>query len=226
MFLDSWDKLHTFTTMKDKHSILTEKTREVIELQKTDPNSKLIWISKGKYAVLVDKDYKPDGSICVRYNDGYVEVYLSKMTNGIIKQTQLGRAITNTESRSMVVDHDSRNRLDNRWSNLRPCTRHENAQNVKGFSKNSGYKGLKIKRNRLEQITIQFNYTRKNIRFNFDMSKVLGAILYDFLSIKYSPEFTLRNFKKDDFDEKTVNNVLEKLSPFIFDEIREPRSNK
>lgn len=41
-----------------------------------------------------------------------------------------------------TIDHVNGDRLDNKWSNLRPATRGQNNRNAKGYSKSSPYIGV------------------------------------------------------------------------------------
>tara|TARA_R110002167_G_scaffold20176_2_gene74155 strand:+ start:1039 stop:1545 length:507 start_codon:yes stop_codon:yes gene_type:complete len=68
--------------------------------------------------------YSTGYAVASNNNDGWVE---------------MGKTILNT---SRTVDHINRNRLDNRTSNLRPCTVSQNNANRKGSNKTSRYKGV------------------------------------------------------------------------------------
>lgn len=56
------------------------------------------------------------------------------------------------------VDHINRNRVDNRWENLRKATRTQNAANIKDRANSTGYRGVNYnKRDRLYYAKIKQN---------------------------------------------------------------------
>ena len=100
-----------------------------------------------------------------------------------------------TFSDKQCVDHINRDRLDNRKSNLRFCTRTENNHNMKLSSRNkSGAKGIYKDKNRL-RVSIMFNGkkiylgTFPNTPEGFKQAK----IAYNNAAIKYYGEFAYLN---------------------------------
>ncbi len=93
------------------------------------------------------------------------------------------------------VDHINRDRLDNRISNLRLCTRTENNHNMKLSSRNkSGAKGIYKDKNRL-RVSIMFN--RKKIYLgtfpNTEQGFKEATKAYNEAAIKYYGEFAYLN---------------------------------
>ena len=91
------------------------------------------------------------------------------------------------------VDHRNGNKLDNRKSNLRICSRSENQMN-RGKQKNntSGFKGVsQIKMNQKWVAYIKVNY--KRIYIGCFLKKVDAARAYNMAALKYHGEFGLLN---------------------------------
>lgn len=109
--------------------------------------SVFIKISKGKLACIDSQDYEEITKYkwnAVKKGDHYYAVRAHKR-NGIQKQVYMHKVICPVEP-PLWVDHINRNTLDNRRSNLRPCTRSQNFMNRNqkklNGSRPSKYKGV------------------------------------------------------------------------------------
>lgn len=97
-----------------------------------------------KYALIDDDDYAPVSQfkwgVCGGSKDGgYYAAHQDKHR----KNTYMHRLIIG-DTNGLEVDHINRNRLDNRRSNLRLCTSHQNKLNMKlRIDNTTGYKGLR-----------------------------------------------------------------------------------
>lgn len=140
--------------------------------------------SARKYAIVDDEDYQK----CLGYKwhlsvKGYVETTTGY--NG--KRVKIHQHIT--DFKFACIDHKNHNPLDNRRSNLRPCTKAENNRNsrpwagkkYKGTSKN--YKGWRA------MITV--NYERKYL--GTFSSEEEAAMVYNKFALKHFGEFAYLN---------------------------------
>jgi len=103
---------------------------------------KQIPLTQGKFALVDDEDfeYLNQWKWCFlpsRSGSGYA------IRNGGNSHLMMHRVILNTPS-GMETDHINHDKLDNRRSNLRICTKAENNQNRKPYKKNrkGKYKGV------------------------------------------------------------------------------------
>ena len=87
---------------------------------------KKIKLSKGKYALVDDKDYDQLSKVSWHFNDLYATRGL--VSDGKLKTIYLHRFIANTP-KGMETDHINQNKLDNRRENLRICTSSQNRTN-------------------------------------------------------------------------------------------------
>ena len=156
---------------------------------------KIFLRNKRKYALVDNKDYE----LLIKYNwhvskFGYVtHSTKDKFHTTII--TKMHKLIMGTKI-DLLIDHINGNKLDNRRSNLRFCTKRQNCMNSKIPKNNtSGYKGVHkhIHRKRI--------YWRARIGTN--MSRLLigsyntpleAALAYDKSAIKYYGKFARLNF--------------------------------
>lgn len=125
-------------------------------------------------------EYKMQGDICLVYTKKGIPVIIDKedyeKIKGYLWYTSKGYALTHFKGTTlkihriilnigegMVVDHINGNPLDNRKANLRICTQHQNAMNVKKPKNNkSGIKGVRWVENRHKWEAF-IGYNRKQI---------------------------------------------------------------
>ena len=151
--------------------------------------SKYIETKKTGIRILVDDDFElPEG-----YNltmDAYGYAILQKWADGKNGQIKLHRFVAGP-SAGECVDHRNRDKLDNRYSNLRICSRGENNRNV-GPRGRSKYKGVCWSKQKGKWLSrIKLDGVSRHIGF-FD-SETDAAAAYNRLSHEYHGEFAYEN---------------------------------
>lgn len=98
-----------------------------------------------------------------------------------------------TPSKSCIIDHVNRNRLDNRKENLRFCTKSENASNTKKSKNNtSGFRGV-IWNPLNKNWNAQIMKDRKNIYLGTFADKREAALAYNKAAIELHGKFATLN---------------------------------
>ena len=105
-----------------------------------------IKLTREKEAIIDNEDYKELSKVKWHFNsDGYARRGVKR--NGKVTTYWMHREIMKTP-KGMETDHINGNRLDNRKSNLRICTRAENLRNRKtNYNTFSGIKGAHWNKN-------------------------------------------------------------------------------
>ena len=156
------------------------------------PDTKLIPLTQGKFAIVDAEDYEFLIQFKWCYNTGYaVRATWDKINKktGII---YLHRFLITTK-KGEIVDHINGDRLDNRKCNLRLCTHVQNIYNC-GMSKNntSGFKGVYWhKRSKAWRAKICHN--RKTIVLGEFKTAKEAAVAYDEAALKCHGEFAVTN---------------------------------
>jgi hypothetical protein len=102
--------------------------------------AKLIPLSQGKFAIVDPRDYDQLSQYKWTAAKSPNTFYAVRSVQG--RQIRMHRLITSAP-KGLVVDHINHNGLDNRKSNLRLCTRSENARNQRPQTNcSSKYKGV------------------------------------------------------------------------------------
>ena len=102
---------------------------------------KEIQLSKGRIAIVDDEDHAAVVSSKWYVWNGYAIRHLG-LINGVKKSQKMHRMIMGEPS-GLEIDHINGNKLDNRRSNLRACTRQQNKLNRGPYANNkSGMKGV------------------------------------------------------------------------------------
>lgn len=120
-------------------NFLASSNQNELEVRMTDlPNTKLIPLTQGKFAIVDAEDY--DWLMQWPWHANIIKgglIYVRSKVNGY-----LHRLIMKAE-RHQFIDHINGNTLDNRKCNLRLCNKSDNARNT-GIRKTntSGYKGV------------------------------------------------------------------------------------
>lgn len=136
---------------------------------------KSILLSSGASALVDDDDYQTVAQYKWNPRNGYAVTYINTYTDfcsvsmhGLI----MGRRP------NMDIDHINRNRLDNRRSNLRHCTRSENCLNSGPRSPASGFKGV-YWNNRKSKWRVELTYKGKRIRVGHFSDREDAALAYN-----------------------------------------------
>ncbi len=122
-----------------------------------------------------------------RKRDGYAGTSVGGRAN---KKNILMHRLLSNPSDSQEVDHINGNRLDNRRSNLRNCTRLQNIGNSAGYSKKTVYKGVEV-RNTGYVAKIGMNY--KTIYLGFFKTEEEAALAYNKAALKHYGRFAKVN---------------------------------
>lgn len=146
-----------------------------------------IELTKGKVTIVDDEDackisssswhYTGNGYAAARIN--YKIVFMHRLLCPCPK--------------GMEVDHINRNRLDNRKSNLRVVTKHENRINKSMKSSNkSGYKGV-FWDTRRKRFLANISVNGKTIFLGRFFNKGDAALAYNDAAVKYFGKFAVLN---------------------------------
>jgi len=164
-----------------------------------DKNVKLIPLTHGKFAIVDAEDYQ----YLVKYkwyisqdgNNFYAYAFLSKGNKKI--KVFMHRMIMNAP-KGLFIDHIDGNGLNNRRSNLRPCTPAQNVQNSRPrCNASSKYKGVFWnKTNKKWNATIHKGDNRIYLG-GFD-DEIEAALAYDRKAKELFGEFAYLNFRTTD----------------------------
>jgi len=155
------------------------------------PNgAKAIPLTQGKYTIVDEEDYERimEHSWCFT-TLGYADT--SNKRNNL----KMHRVVLGTTDPEILVDHINHNKVDNRKSNLRECTKGQNQYNKKPTIGKSKYKGV-----------ILFSENKWRARVSFENKRVsLGlfdneedaARAYDAKAKELHKEFAYLNFPND-----------------------------
>lgn len=153
---------------------------------------KEIQLTQGRVAI-VDNDWHP---ILMQWKWHYLSkgyaVRKAATPKGQVN-VYMHRYITSACS-PRVVDHINRNKLDNRYNNLRIATPQQNCFNSKvQINNKSGYKGVSFDAKRNKYVAaVQFNKKQKTIG-RYDSAKE-AALAYDKQARIFFGEFAFLNF--------------------------------
>jgi hypothetical protein len=157
---------------------------------------KTIPLTQGKVALVDDEDY----DVLMQYN-----WYTTYMNGSWYAQRNL-----KTDERPMInmsqqifdfkfkkIDHINHNGLDNRRSNLRPCTSSQNHKNCKMHKNNiSGLRGVSW--NKFHQKWMAFSYINyKQIHLGYFTNKNDAARAVDQKAIELFGKFAVLNFPQE-----------------------------
>lgn len=160
----------------------------------TEPYKNIYLKNKNCYTKVSIEDYDKFKTYSWHLtNQGYVE-YTKRISKTEAKYYKLHRCVLHITDPSISIDHINHDRLDNRRSNLRSCTREENLRNKKSLRNSiSSYKGVYLTTSKKHwQASIYANKRRRNIvGINHE---IIAALIYDLLAIEEHKNFAYLNF--------------------------------
>ena len=157
---------------------------------------KEIQLTKGQFAIIDDDDYEMISKNKWAASHGEVgKIYAVKTLNmggGRRKRIYMHRVIMNAPL-DKQVDHKNGNKLDNRRSNLRLCSKNENMRNRQRYSRNtSGSKGVRwYGYNGHSHWVARIVVNRKNIHLGYFDRKIDAVGAYNTAAIRYHKEFAV-----------------------------------
>lgn len=156
---------------------------------------KQIPLTKGKFTIVDDEDYEKVIVHKWHTHKGNTTYYVATTPRGTKSNRLLlmHRFILDISDPKVHVDHINGNGLDNRRSNIRPCTPTQNNRNS-SLPKNSttGFKGVSIAYDNKYKVHLSHENNKLHIG-TFD-SKEHAALSYDFAARKLHGEFAKLNF--------------------------------
>lgn len=137
---------------------------------------KEIALTKGKKVIVDDDVFAEINKYSWYYNSNGYAARRETLSRGVSKNVKMHHKIIGKPSKGFVVDHINRNKLDNRRSNLRFCSKSVNALNSKNNRKNntSGFIGVSYDRSRRKwSASITINYKKIHLgRFHYKKDAV------------------------------------------------------
>ena len=147
---------------------------------------KTINLTRGMVAIVDDQDYE----WLSQFKWYYCPVgYAARRQNG--KHIYMHRLIAGAKP-GEYVDHINRNKLDNRRSNLRICTRQQNQHNQGPRRGTSRYKGVSYRKD-TGKYSAQIHFNGKKISLGSFATEDEAALAYNEAARKYHGEFAYQN---------------------------------
>lgn len=176
----------------------------------------IISLNRGYYTFVDDEDYPLLSQMSWYEHRGYA--VRTEKVNGKKKMVYMHRLIMRPPS-GMIVDHKDGNKLNNRRSNLRICTRAENNRNVRKIKSRkrakifSKYKGVYwVKRSGKWAAQIRVDGKQRHLGY-FDCEHD-AAQMYNRAAKKYFGEFASLNIiSKGGTSWEMSINMRERLNP-------------
>jgi len=162
------------------------------EPESSIPNTKLIRLTKGKFAIIDEEDFERVSEYNWSCKKGYNTLYAETSINR--KTIKLHRFVLNIYDSKTQVDHKNHNGLNCMKVNLREATQSQNSMNqqpqVGRFSK---YKGVHWNSNNKNFVArIQLN--SKRIHIGVFQNEIDAAKAYDLKAKELFGEFAYLNF--------------------------------
>ena len=151
----------------------------------------IIMTTQGDAVIIDDCDYdKVKGYKWQTWCGGNGKTkYAIRQKNG--KMVTMHRIIIGA-NKGEIVDHANMNGLDNRVSNLRLCTKQQNAVNMKKYKGNSKYKGVSYCSDR-KKYQAGIGVNGKRISLGRYKNELDAAIAYDAAAYTYYGDFARLN---------------------------------
>lgn len=157
-------------------------------------SSKRIELSQGKFAIVDSSDYERVNKFKWYYAAGYARRNI-RLPNGKRKIVFMHRELMQTPE-GFETDHINGNGLDNRRSNLRIVTKHENQRNAKARKGTSQYKGVtfyKSKRHKHGYWVARIQVDGKVKRLGYFKTEIEAAKAYNLAAMQYYGEYAKLN---------------------------------
>lgn len=155
---------------------------------------KQIPLTQGKYAIVDTEDYEFISQWKWHHSSGYAirSEYLGCFNGqGKSKTIYLHRVILGTPEK-FHTDHINGDKLDNRRSNLRMCTRTENMRNRKKQDGSSKYKGVTWYK-KLGKWSVRITHEEKRKFLGYFYSEESAALAYNKAAKEFYGEFARIN---------------------------------
>ncbi len=162
------------------------------EPKPTEPDAAVrrIPLTDGYYALVDEADYEALSRHNWRYYNGYAARQQGRKT------IYMHRQIMDPPD-GMMVDHVNRNKLDNRRTNLRVCTRRENILNQAGKrTSRSRFKGVEYRKGR-DKCFARIRFRGKRLWLGTFEDEVDAARAYDRAAVECFGEFAHLNFPEE-----------------------------
>lgn len=146
-------------------------------------------LTKGRVAIVDDIDYDTLSQFSWQYHSGGY----ATTRHPISKKIEYMHRLIMSPEEGMDVDHINRDRLDNRRSNLRVCTRKENLLNARGQNGTSKYKGVSLKPGRKKPWRARISLDGKQVILGDFLTEEEAAFAYDLAAKEHHGEFAFLN---------------------------------
>jgi len=152
--------------------------------------TKSISLSQGKFALVDDELFDELNKFKWYFHDGYAVRSEGKNSPKI----RMHRFILKTPE-GMYTDHINGDKLNNRLSNLRPCTSRQNVQNRSAQANNSsGFKGVSWNKQN-KKFAVMINIDKKRTHLGYYETAEKAARVYDAYALAHYGEFARLNFE-------------------------------
>jgi hypothetical protein len=159
---------------------------------------KEVQLTRGKIALVDDEDYEYVSKFKWQCNTGGYAIRQLPRNGGKQKNIPMHREII-CPPENLFIDHINRNKLDNRRSNLRTCTRAQNMWNKDKIrnkkNETSIYKGVSLDK-RFNTYRVSIRVLGNEIWLGGFKNEEDAARAYDDAALKYHGEFACINFPK------------------------------
>ncbi len=158
-----------------------------------------ILLTQNKYALIDKADYNLIEDYKWYFtNNGYAaaKLYFGRENGKNVQKGILMHRIIMKAKKGQDVDHSNKNKLDNRRSNLRLCTRTLNLANKFDLNKNkSGYKGVSFFKwgTRKKRWVSQIQFKKKALRIGYFYTPEEAALAYNQAAKEHFGEFAYLN---------------------------------
>jgi hypothetical protein len=166
------------------------RSRREVPAEPPDENSRYIPLTQGKLAIVDAADYERVSPFNWSVSVSGKRTYAYRALNG--RKIALHRFLLDPP-KGMVVDHIDRDGLNNRRSNLRVCTQHQNMLNSGPRGKSSRFKGVCWDRFRRRWV-VHVCFNGKNLFLGAFTDEAEAARAYDRKACELFGEYAYLNF--------------------------------